>query len=200
MCSEIIQGIFQGYNGTIFAYGQTGSGKTYTMGTLDPISNTLQEGIISLSIQDIFRQKQEYETQGASITVQLSYLEIYMEKCYDLLDNTTRKQLEVRGTVAEGLSQHPIDSMDTLVEYLNVAAKNRATGSTSMNAQSSRSHAICSITLHIDYGDTPSDSNNANKKITSKLNLVDLAGSERYTTHPNTLFPQSVPHFYTFFY
>ena len=31
MCDHIIQGAFEGYNGTIFAYGQTGSGKTHTM-------------------------------------------------------------------------------------------------------------------------------------------------------------------------
>lgn len=28
---EIVRGVIEGYNGTIFAYGQTGSGKTYTM-------------------------------------------------------------------------------------------------------------------------------------------------------------------------
>lgn len=29
--SETIQGVMEGYNGTIFSYGQTGSGKTHTM-------------------------------------------------------------------------------------------------------------------------------------------------------------------------
>jgi Kinesin motor domain len=33
-CVEpLVQGIFGGYNATIFAYGQTGSGKTFTMGS-----------------------------------------------------------------------------------------------------------------------------------------------------------------------
>lgn len=27
----LIEGIMQGYNGTVFAYGATGAGKTYTM-------------------------------------------------------------------------------------------------------------------------------------------------------------------------
>ena len=31
--NKLIQGLFEGYNGSILAYGQTGSGKTYTMGT-----------------------------------------------------------------------------------------------------------------------------------------------------------------------
>ena len=29
--SPLVEGLFKGYNATVFAYGQTGSGKTYTM-------------------------------------------------------------------------------------------------------------------------------------------------------------------------
>ena len=53
--------------------------------------------------------------------------------------------------------------------------KNRSTGSTLMNADSSRSHSI--FTIHIercDLDDTGEDHLRA-----GKLNLVDLAGSER---------------------
>ena len=28
---DVVDGCFEGYNGTIFAYGQTGSGKTFTI-------------------------------------------------------------------------------------------------------------------------------------------------------------------------
>jgi hypothetical protein len=31
--SPLVEGLFEGYNGTVLAYGQTGAGKTYTMGT-----------------------------------------------------------------------------------------------------------------------------------------------------------------------
>lgn len=31
VCKPIVDGVLEGYNGTIFAYGQTGTGKTYTM-------------------------------------------------------------------------------------------------------------------------------------------------------------------------
>ncbi len=31
--SPLVDGLFRGYNATVFAYGQTGSGKTYTMGS-----------------------------------------------------------------------------------------------------------------------------------------------------------------------
>ena len=31
--APLVDGLFRGYNATVFAYGQTGSGKTYTMGS-----------------------------------------------------------------------------------------------------------------------------------------------------------------------
>ena len=31
IAKDVIEGCFDGYNGTVFAYGQTGSGKTFTM-------------------------------------------------------------------------------------------------------------------------------------------------------------------------
>jgi len=40
----LLQGVTEGYNGTIFAYGQTGCGKSFTMqGITDPAT---QRGII----------------------------------------------------------------------------------------------------------------------------------------------------------
>ena len=53
--------------------------------------------------------------------------------------------------------------------------KNRATGATLMNADSSRSHSIFTINLEMM---TPDDSGEEHIRA-GKLNLVDLAGSER---------------------
>lgn len=52
--------------------------------------------------------------------------------------------------------------------------KNRSTGATLMNADSSRSHSIFTITLEMMATTGDSDSIRS-----GKLNLVDLAGSER---------------------
>ena len=52
--------------------------------------------------------------------------------------------------------------------------KNRATGATLMNADSSRSHSI--FTINIEMMQTSGDESHIRK---GKLNLVDLAGSER---------------------
>lgn len=51
-----MQGVTEGYNGTIFAYGQTGSGKSFTMqGLPDPPS---QRGIIPRAFEHIFESIQ----------------------------------------------------------------------------------------------------------------------------------------------
>ena len=55
-------------------YGQTTSGKTYTM-----LGNQQTEGLILLSLRDIFSRK------DSKSTVNISYLEIYNEQINDLL-------------------------------------------------------------------------------------------------------------------
>ena len=63
---------------------------------------------------------------------------------------------------------------------LEVAAKSRATGTTAMNATSSRSHAICTFSLSITQQTLdPLNSIGSGIVTSSKFHLVDLAGSER---------------------
>lgn len=70
-----------GYNSTIMAYGQTGAGKTFTMS--GSCENFQERGIIPRAISQIFKEISERKDQ--SITVRISYLEIYNETMYDLL-------------------------------------------------------------------------------------------------------------------
>lgn len=62
---------------------------------------------------------------------------------------------------------------------MNAGLKNRKTGETAMNKDSSRSHSI--FTIYIETAnDTDKDGKPQKSKIKAgKLNLVDLAGSER---------------------
>lgn len=73
-----------GYNGTIFAYGQTGSGKTHTMSGSG--SSWEERGIIPRAFSQIFDliEKRKHQVQ---YKLQASYLEIYNECGYDLLDS-----------------------------------------------------------------------------------------------------------------
>lgn len=172
------------------------------MGTSD-----FSQGVMPNAIKDIFQKRDkilsDISTNVKSIKIELSYLEIYLEDCYDLLSKenisnasapipvnpttalgTTapppppleKKVLNVRETnggetYLDGLTTLTINNIQEVAHYLNIANKVRSTGKTAMNNASSRSHAICIITLTL----TKSD----NSSLVSKLNLVDLAGSER---------------------
>lgn len=117
----------------------------------------------------------------------MSYLEIYNEKVKDLLiKNKKQTNLKVRehpkaGPYVQDLSKHLAQDYSDLEELMNRGNAHRTTASTSMNDQSSRSHAIFSISFSqaMFNQHTP-------KETFSKINLVDLAGSERADTS-NTL-------------
>merc|ERR1712048_1324079 len=65
-----------------------------------------------------------------------------------------------------------VDSMKQIGALMAMAAKQRAVGTTDMNAESSRSHSVFALYLH----GTNSD---LNEELHGALHLVDLAGSER---------------------
>ena len=70
-----------------------------------------------------------------------------------------------------GLHEIPVENLKDVSDRIAQGLLQRATASTSMNAVSSRSHAICTLSLQQEDSD--------GKILFSKLNLVDLAGSER---------------------
>ncbi|DBA04976.1 TPA: hypothetical protein N0F65_006978 [Lagenidium giganteum] len=175
---------FDGYNATVFAYGQTGSGKTYTMGNEVKLSvEREQRGIIPRVMEAIFERIAQQSDKD--FVVKVSYLEILNEEIHDLLagqaaTTTGSGGLSVRddgkrGIVVTGLSEHPVDSIDRVASLLQSGAMHRATASTNMNAHSSRSHAICTLTME-QYDKQGADGMEARF---SKFHLVDLAGSER---------------------
>eukprot|EP00892_Ulva_mutabilis_P001048 jgi/Ulvmu1/10944/UM007_0123.1 len=166
-----------GVNITIAAYGQTGSGKTYTMGTAGIASQAkAQQGIAPRLASDIFAQAAD----GCSLAVVVSCLEIYGEELHDLLADNSRSKLKIRehagGQIAvAGLREVTVSNEQDLLDVLGKGLLKRATGSTHMNEESSRSHAICTITL---TGHSAPDGRGSST-FTSKIQLVDLAGSER---------------------
>uniref|UniRef100_A0A5B7ABF9 Kinesin-like protein n=1 Tax=Davidia involucrata TaxID=16924 RepID=A0A5B7ABF9_DAVIN len=170
--SSIIAGVVQGLNATVFAYGSTGSGKTYTMvGTRD------DPGLMVLSLHTIF-DLIKGDNSSDEFKVTCSYLEVYNEVIYDLLEKSSG-HLELRedpekGIVVAGLRSIKVHSADKILELLNLGNSRRKTESTEVNETSSRSHAVLEITV------TRKQRNKyRNQVIKGKLALVDLAGSER---------------------
>lgn len=77
-----------------------------------------------------------------------------------------------------GLNTVPIESETDALALVKVSQDRRRTSSTTLNDQSSRSHAIFTINLSREVGD---------QKVEGRLTIVDLAGSEqlRGNTDPN---------------
>ncbi|XP_028966984.1 kinesin-like protein KIF3A [Galendromus occidentalis] len=168
----IIDNVLQGYNGTIFAYGQTGTGKTFTMEGDRNVPEL--KGIIPNSFAHIFGHIAK-AADRMKFLVRTSYLEIYNEEVRDLLGKDQSVQLEVKerpdiGVYVKDLSSCVVNNADELDRIMTLGNRNRAVGATNMNAHSSRSHAIFSITIECSEQD---------HVLMGKLHLVDLAGSER---------------------
>ncbi|KAK6128559.1 hypothetical protein DH2020_037703 [Rehmannia glutinosa] len=166
-----IAGVVQGLNATIFAYGSTGSGKTYTMvGTRD------DPGLMVLSLNTIF-DLIEKDHSSDNFQVTCSYLEVYNEVIYDLLEKSSG-HLELRedpeqGITVAGLRSIKVNSADRILELLNLGNSRRKTESTEVNETSSRSHAVLEISVT-----RKQQKEYPNQVIRGKLALVDLAGSK----------------------
>lgn len=179
--SSLLRGLFKGYHATVLAYGQTGSGKTYSMGGTYTASqeNNPCVGVIPRVIRRIFEEKTHCAASECEFCLTVSYLEIYNEEILDLLSTSKDKPaISIRedpkdGIKIVGLTERQVMTAQEMVGCLEQGNSVRTVGSTAMNAASSRSHAIFTITLEQRRGTDKSD------PVVSKLHLVDLAGSER---------------------
>uniref|UniRef100_A0A8C4FC27 Kinesin motor domain-containing protein n=1 Tax=Dicentrarchus labrax TaxID=13489 RepID=A0A8C4FC27_DICLA len=183
VAKNIVESCMNGYNGTIFAYGQTGSGKTFTMlgpSELDNFTDELR-GVIPRSFEYLFfliNREVERSGQSKSFLCKCSFIEIYNEQIYDLLDTASaslflRENIK-KGLFVEGAVEKFVNSAAEAYQVLSMGWRNRRVASTSMNRESSRSHAVFTMTL-----ESKESINEVVNIRTSQLNLVDLAGSER---------------------
>ncbi|KAL6639809.1 hypothetical protein ACP70R_022631 [Stipagrostis hirtigluma subsp. patula] len=205
--APLVDGLFQGYNATVLAYGQTGSGKTYTMGTACKEGSHI--GIIPRAMAALFDKIESLKSQ-VEFQLRVSFIEILKEEVRDLLDpgsatvgkvenGNGHAKLSVPGkppvqiregsngviTLAGSTEVH-VSTQKEMTACLEQGSLSRATGSTNMNNQSSRSHAIFTITLEqmrktdpiMTSDGMPIEEMNEDY-LCAKLHLVDLAGSER---------------------
>ncbi|CAK8568309.1 unnamed protein product [Lathyrus sativus] len=202
--APLVDGLFQGYNATVLAYGQTGSGKTYTMGT--GFREGFQTGIIPQVMNVLFNKIGTFKHQ-IEFQLHVSFIEILKEEVRDLLDPSSmgkpettnghsgkmtspgKPPIQIRETSSgvitlAGSTEVSVTTLKEMAACLEQGSLSRATGSTNMNNQSSRSHAIFTITLEqMCKPKNPNDSgvNDTmnDEYLCAKLHLVDLAGSER---------------------
>ncbi|XVF59373.1 hypothetical protein PTKIN_Ptkin07bG0270600 [Pterospermum kingtungense] len=204
--APLVDGLFQGYNATVLAYGQTGSGKTYTMGTT--IKDGCEIGLIPQVMNTLFKKIETLKHQ-TEFQLHVSFIEILKEEVRDLLDSETvsksvtpngnavkvtvqgRPPIQIRessnGVITlAGSTEIAVSTLQEMAACLEQGSISRATGSTNMNHQSSRSHAIFTITVEqmrkiqsVSAVNDTSDEDMGDEHLCAKLHLVDLAGSER---------------------
>lgn len=173
---EIVDSCVAGFNGTIMSYGQTGAGKTYTMN--GPSMNYETRGLTQRAVNQIF-QSIEGKPECA-YTIRVSYLEIYNDRLFDLLEPSNDGHMAVvndaKGNVhIKGLSIHTAPSEEVALNLLFLGNTNRVVGPHALNRSSSRSHCVFTVyiesRMRVDCGSASVHN--------SRLNLLDLAGSER---------------------
>jgi len=136
-----VQNAIEGFNSTIFAYGQTGSGKTFTL-TGGP-TDYKDRGIIPRAISMLYN---EYRNRSdLQLKAYISYLELYNEKGYDLLDPAhDNKALEELPKVTmledehgnfhlKNLSMNLAETEEDALNLLFMGDTNRAIAETPMN-------------------------------------------------------------------
>ena len=106
---SLVNSVVEGYHATIFAYGQTGSGKTFTMegykyrrggGANQTVPVPIiehggeNEGIVPRAVYLLYDKiSQQSNLQKKKFYVYVSFLQVYKEKIYDLLNKGQLKSL-----------------------------------------------------------------------------------------------------------
>ena len=133
------------------------------------------KGVVPRVVMKIFDHVDQAD-ENLEFVVKVSFLEIYMEKIRDLLDKS-KDNLRVRedpnkGVWVEGATEVYCSCDEDVMNVLRVGQASRSVAFTNMNAESSRSHSICIMTIsqkNITTGSSKS----------GRFYLVDLAGSEK---------------------
>lgn len=147
-------------------------------------------GLIPRCVARLFERCEEARRAASEnggdceIEVKCSYLEIYNETLRDLLVAQDQDHVNApnvredakRGTFVENCREERVHGAEQTYETFLRGAANRTTGQTKMNADSSRSHSVFTISVESRtraYAGAPTT------KKSALLHLVDLAGSER---------------------
>jgi hypothetical protein len=136
----------QGGTATMFMFGQTGSGKTYTM-----------SAIHERAVQELFEQ-----LDGSEMVV-VSYVELAGSSCRDLLNGGGAVDLlsDKHGEVQlRGVTELEAHDHVQLLQVMTAANNSRATSATGVHDQSSRSHAVCRVSIRRPSGSNGTYSGN----------------------------------------
>lgn len=136
-------------------------------------------GVIPRLLSGVYRRAKKImkDSNGeTTVTVALSYYEIYNDKVFDLFEPPEKRTptgLPLREAHSKthviGLTERPCEDLKDFEKLYIEANNNRITAATKLNAHSSRSHAILRVKLVQTTGDMVRE---------STASAIDLAGSE----------------------
>lgn len=142
-------------------------------------------GVIPRAVRHIF---DILEARKADYSMKVTFLELYNEDITDLLsledhsrfpEGRQKRPITLMedgkgGAVIRGLEEIVVYSPSDIYNLLEHGSARRRTADTALNKQSSRSHAVFSINIHV------KETTIGNEELMKygRLNLVDLAGSE----------------------
>ena len=191
----LLANVLAGGCSTLFMYGQTGSGKTHTMQGIEEYASQL---LLPATAAEPSAVDGAGDGDAAAEVIpvgHLSFFEICGSRCIELLGDSYGQDLPLKQTEVDGRVQPvgatcaPVHSAAELLELIAIAKSRRATESTGANAVSSRSHAVCQLTLRSTVvaaarprpsgrnGNVPRRGSVAARA--PILTLVDCAGTER---------------------
>jgi hypothetical protein len=152
----------------------SGSGKTHTMIGAVSLSDEDEEGVIPRAVRHVFDtilQKTESSDGKIVTNLHVSFIEIYNDECKDLLhtdilprDIIIREDKEGK-IFFTGAREENVLSAEDALEFLDRGNISRTTAETLMNATSSRSHAIFTISIELyEYSPVPGIVNKKGEK------------------------------------
>ena len=107
-------------------------------------------GIQKRAIADLFTLLDTPHMQEQQLVPYVSFFEIYGGRCQDLLNDRTRLNVREDGggeVVVTGLERYEARTQEDMEAIISLGNRNRTTHATESNDESSRSHAICQISL-----------------------------------------------------
>lgn len=183
----------KGYNVCIFAYGHTGSGKTFTMIGDGSTSSTCVHGegagLLPRFLHKIFLAHAE-DKQQPDLRYTCEFYEVYNENIRDLLaapkaDRTRKVHVHPKhGVRIESLTPSIVHDIEDTLGLLSFGNQMRTVAATTMNARSSRSHAIFTFKFENEH-ELGSLSHRSVDHRESTVTFVDLAGREDQSASKN---------------
>ncbi|XP_041651551.1 kinesin-like protein KIF23 isoform X5 [Cheilinus undulatus] len=163
-----------------------------------PVPKTSARQKLDPEIADMIKQEEAFEADGvdedSSYSVFVSYIEIYNNYIYDLLEENqedaikpkppqskTLREDQNHNMYVAGCMEVEVKSAEEAFQVFWRGQKKRKVANTRLNRESSRSHSVLIIKLAQAPLDADGDNvlQDKNQVTVSQLCLVDLAGSER---------------------